>query len=186
MGKRKRVSFSQQNLTIEQIADYYQDTEGALNLFYSFNFNTEDIPAKFLGYSATEVNDELKQRKEALDRTCSMELLAALEARIRIDYLVRCQDKHKDTLSRKLRDIHKTKENRASLVDDIITTWKTEKPYHKNRLDNLGKALDYRNWLAHGRYWQPKKHPHTALFDYLTIYSLAVDILTNLELVEPN
>lgn len=142
------------------------------------------IPAKFIGYSKEQLDKELKDRKETLDRMCSLELLTAIEARIRIDYIVRGQNKLRDDFSKKIREIYDKKENRASLVDDILLTWKNEKPSHKARLDNLGKAIDYRNWLAHGRYWLPKKHPHINRYDYLSIYSLASDILTNLDLIE--
>jgi hypothetical protein len=70
------------------------------------------------------------------------------------------------------------------LTDDIIPAWKGKYPQHKTRLDNLGKALDYRNWLAHGRYWMPKKSPHISKYDYLIIYTLASDILEKMELHE--
>jgi len=124
-----------------------------------------------------QLNAELKSRKEHLDRMCVLEILATLEAKFRIDYLMRCQKKKRDKLSKAFREIYKKKKNKASLNDDIIRTWKNEFPLHKTRLDKLSKALDYRNWLAHGRYWLPKKSPHIAEYDYLSIYSLAVDII---------
>src|SRR5690606_4166895 len=137
------------------------------------------------GYTTNEVNEELMIRKEALDRMCSLEILSAIEARLRIDYLVRCQKKKKDELSIKFGTIYKRKEAKASLTDDIFLKWKEVYPVHKKRLDRLGMALDYRNWLAHGRYWQPKNTPHIHRYDFLEIYTLAVDILDNMDLVEP-
>lgn len=184
MGKRKKTSFSNKHSKIEQVQEYYSDSEDSLNSYYSYMVSEGSAPAKFIGYSLEEINKELKDRKDTLDRMCSLELLASVEAKLRIDYLVRGQDKLKDEFSRKIREIYDAKENRASLVDDILYTWKKENPSQKARLDNFGKALDYRNWLAHGRYWMPKKHPHVNQYDYLSIYSLAVDILSNLELVE--
>lgn len=155
-----------------------------MNSYYSNMVSEGSAPAKFIGYSLEELKKELKERKDTLDRMCSLELLASLETRLRIDYLVRGQDKLKDGFSLKIREIYDAKGNRASHVDDILHAWKTENPSHKARLDNLGKALDYRNWLAHGRCWMPKKHPHVNQCDYLAIYSLVVDILSSLELVE--
>lgn len=184
MGKRKKTSFSNEHSKIEQVQEYYSDSEDSLNSYYSYMVSEGSAPAKFIGYSLEEINEELKDRKDTLDRMCSLELLASVEAKLRIDYLVRGRDKLKDDFSRKIREIYDAKENRASLVDDILYTWKKENPGQKARLDNFGKALDYRNWLAHGRYWMSKKHPHVNQYDYLSIYSLAVDILSNLELVE--
>jgi len=184
MVKRKKTSFSGQHTKIEQVQEYYSDSEESLNAFYSVDLFGELFPAKFIGYSKDEIDKELKERKATLDRMCSLELLAAIEAKIRIDYIVRSQNKLRDEFSKEIRKIYDSKQNRAALVDDILFTWKKEKPHHKARLENLGKALDYRNWLAHGRYWQPKKYPHINRYDYLSIYALASDILSNMELLE--
>ena len=177
-----KVSFSGQQGSLEDIEEYYVDSENALNCYYEPSSASQN--PKFLGYTKEEISNELKSRKESLNRMCSLEILAAIEAKFRIDYLIRSQKKKKDDFSKKFREIYRTKKNKASLTDDIIRTWKSEYPQHKTRLDNLGKALDYRNWLAHGRYWMPKKSPHISKYDYLTIYTLASDILENMELHE--
>jgi len=183
MASAAKVSFSKKHSSIEDIQDYYIDSESSLN-FYFDTTKSEIILAKFVGYTKDEIVNELRDRKETLDRMCSLELLAAIEARIRIDYLLRCQTKRRDQFSRKLRAIYRGKSHKASLIDDIVPVWKQVFPEHKSRLDNLGKAIDFRNWLAHGRYWLPKKSPHIYKYDYFAIYSLASDILTNMDLLE--
>jgi hypothetical protein len=184
MAKRKKISFTKSHSAIEDIEGYYVDSEDSLNSFYNVDFESGEISAKFFGYSKEDVFGELKERKEILDRMCSLELLAAIEARVKIDYIIRGQDKLRDDLSKKIRVVYDSKENRASLKDDIISVWRTERPEHKTRLDNLGLALDYRNWLAHGRYWQPNRSPHIHRYDFLSIYSLAEDVLDNMDLLE--
>lgn len=183
MASRAKVSFSKTHSSIEDIEEYYVDSETALNHYFN-PLNFTEIPDRFIGYTKSEFDTELKTRKETLDRMCSLEILATIEARLRIDYLVRCQNKKRDKLSRQLRKIYQTKVNKASLVDDIIATWKHIFPEHKTRLDYLVKALDYRNWLAHGRYWLPKKTPHLYKYDYLDMFTLASDILSNMDLYE--
>jgi len=184
MASMKKVSLSNHHSTLEDIEEYYVDGESSLNFYFSSSSTVSAISARFLGYTNKEIGEELKIRKDTLDRMCSLELLAAIEAKFRVDYLLRCQNKKKDFLSKKFRAIHRKKANKASLEDDIIFTWKKEIPEHKTRLDDFGKALDYRNWLAHGRYWLPKKHPHVSQFDYLAIYNIAVNIFTNIEFYE--
>ena len=77
-----------------KIEAFYKDSEFALEHLY-----LKACPAdRFFGYSTGLLQVELKEKKAILDRMCSLELLAALEARFRIDYLVRCQKKHKDSL----------------------------------------------------------------------------------------
>lgn len=176
----KKVSFSNEHSNLEEIEEYYFDSDQALQQY----FLSPTVAPKFIGYTLIELQSELKNRTENLDRMCSLELLAALEARFRVDYLVRCQKKKRDGFSKKMRAIYRKKENQASLVDDIISTWRKEHPQHKARLDSLQGALDYRNWLAHGRYWQPRKMPHISKYDYLSLYSLADDVIGNMELLE--
>lgn len=184
MGNRQRPSFSNEHPTIEEISEYYIDSEESLNSYFPHISMNGNFPTKFIGYTVAEVIDELKTRKETLNRMCALETLAAIEARFRIDYINRSKNKLKDPLSRKLRAIYRKKENRASLPDDIISTWKAENPGKKNILDEFSRALDYRNWLAHGRYWIPKKHPHISRFDYLSISILASQVISGLDLVE--
>ncbi|WP_215900700.1 hypothetical protein, partial [Acinetobacter sp. TUM15064] len=128
----------------------------------------------------------LSEHKRTLDRMSALEILAFLEARFRIDYLIRCQNKKKDLLSRNLRQIYKVKGNRASLTDDILKEWKVVNSNHKILLDSFKNALDYRNWLAHGRYWEPKKTSHVKKYDYLSVIFLANELLNNLTLYEPD
>lgn len=183
MASINKVAFSKSHSSIDDIEEYYVDSEGSLNHYFNPS-NLATIPSKFIGYTKDEFANELRNRKETLDRMCSLEILAAIEARIRIDYLVRCQNKKRDPFSKKLRAIHRKKTHKASLIDDIAAAWKQDFPSHKARLDNLGKAIDFRNWLAHGRYWLPKKSPHIYKYDYLAIYALASDILSNMDLHE--
>lgn len=131
MGKRKKTSLSNEHSKIEQVQEYYSDSEDSLNSYYSHMVSEGFAPAKFTGYSLGEIKKELKVRKDTLDRMCSLELLASVEARLRIDYLVRGQGKLKDDFSKKIRVIYDAKKNRASLVDDILYTWKIENPSHK-------------------------------------------------------
>lgn len=180
MSSLKKVSFSNVHSSISEIEEYYVDSEAALENYFSGN----ELSSRFIGYSLKMLQDELKEKKATLDRMCSLELLASIEARLRIDYLIRCQKKHKDSLSRKFREIYSEKANRASLLDEIAFTWQQEFPEHKARLDNLRKAIDYRNWLAHGRYWQSKKTPHIYKYDYLAIYNLTTDIFNEMDLLE--
>lgn len=173
-----KVSFSDKHSTIEEIEKFYlYSTQSLIPYFSEENSN-------FIGFTISELNNELKEHKLALDRMSALEILAFLEARFRIDYLIRCQERKKDPLSRALRDIYSIKGNKASLADDILSTWKEINPSHKATLDSFTKALDYRNWLAHGRYWEPKKNPHINKYDYLGINLIANNIIENIFLYE--
>src|SRR5699024_1674162 len=114
----KKVRFSEQHSTIEEIEKFYFYSEQSLIPYFS------ERNSYFTGFSILELNNELREHKLALDRMSALEILAFLEARFRIDYLIRCQERKKDILSRAFREVYKSKENKASLTDDILKVWK--------------------------------------------------------------
>lgn len=117
---------------------------------------------------------------QELDRAVSFSILSALEALFRIDYLTRCYNKKKDSLSKKIRDIYRKKGVRASLEKDILREWKEICPEYKSFISKIISAFDYRYWLAHGRYWKPKLG---RTYDYSSLYTLAYsmeNLLTSL------
>lgn len=178
-----KVAFSREHSSIEDVDQYYADSNAALDALYCQDSSNIINLGRFVGYKPDELDDELRLRKDTLDRMCTFETLAAIEARLQIDYLIRCQRKKKDSLSKEFRIIYGRKRHKVSLTDDILFTWKRKFPEHKTRLDKLGKFLDLRNWLAHGRYWEPKKTPHIAEYDYLSANLLAMDIFCNMPLL---
>jgi hypothetical protein len=118
----KRVLFSGQNLELAEAAQHHNDAEDALGLFFSSV--SPSFSSRFAGYRSTEVLLELNERVAELDRNTTMNLLAAVEAAFRIDYLQRCYQKKRDAISRQFREIYKKKEARAGLEEDIFEVWK--------------------------------------------------------------
>jgi hypothetical protein len=176
----KRVAFSGRNLEIAAAALHYNDTEGALTLFFSTA--SPSFSVRFAGYTPQEVRDEFGERIAELDRSTTMTLLAAVEAAFRIDYLQRCYHKKKDEVSRQFREIYKEKETRASLEDDIFEVWRNNTTGGEKLIGDLRGAFKFRHWMAHGRYWTPR---FGQKYDYLSVYPLAMEALNSFPLIAP-
>ncbi|WP_400766407.1 hypothetical protein [Methylosinus sporium] len=174
----KRVAFSGKHLALAETALHHNDTEAALTLFYSPTAPSYSI--RFAGERPDEVRSELGYRKAELDRNTTLNLLAAVEAAFRIDYLQRCYLKKKDDVSRQFREIYKEKEARASLEDDIFEVWKNNTLGSAKLIGELRGAFKFRHWMAHGRYWTPK---FGQKYDYLSVYPLAASALTSFPLI---
>ncbi len=174
-----RVSFSQDDLPFDLVADTYSDTARSIRFYYSAPL-IETRDPKFVGYSVEEVRQEQNLRLDELDRNSTFNLLAAIEASFRVDFYLRCQDKKKDPLSRDFRDLYKQKGDKISFEEDILEVWKLHFPNAKKSLSDLKGAFRYRHWLAHGRYWIPKLGKK---YDFLAIYLLAQEIEQNFELI---
>jgi len=167
MAKWPRVSFSGQHLDPTDVEHLHSDTVAAMRQYYSAS-NTK-FSNRFVGYSASELDAELQEAIEEHERVFSMNLLSAIEAAFRIDYLQRCYARKRDELSRAMRRIHSEKGARASLEDEILQAWRDHALGAQAIVSELKGAFKYRHWLAHGRYWIPKLGRK---FDYHGIYVL--------------
>ena len=113
-----KISFSNQHSTLEDIERFHYFNENALRLYFTEN-NLE-----FIGFTKQELEANLTENLNNLDRMCVFEILSMLEANFRMDYIIRCQTKQKDTISREFRATYKNNNIRVSLSDDILYLWK--------------------------------------------------------------
>lgn len=177
MAKHKRVSFSEQNLALEEIDQHYRNVEASARLYFSLSNPT--AAELFLGKTVAEIEEELGAVTEENQHLVSLNLLAAVEAVFRIDYLQRCYKRKKDALSQTLRIIHNAKGSYASLEDDIFPAWKEHAAPTSTTVSALKGAFKYRHWLAHGRYWEPKLGKK---YDYYSVFTLAQTVFDSFPL----
>lgn len=177
----RKVKFSLQHQDLVQIALHHSDLTEALKGY--FKAPDGRYLERFGGYTPKEVAEELKTRLEELDRASVFSLLSALEAAFRIDYLQRGQAKKKkrENISQALRRVYQEKGTRASFKDHILPVWKREPTIKMVIISDLIGAFRYRDWLAHGRYWNAKLGRK---YDYESVYKLAEDILESFPFVE--
>ncbi|MFI5139341.1 MAG: hypothetical protein ACHQIM_16080 [Sphingobacteriales bacterium] len=148
----KRVSLSGREKSIESIRGWYEDQMEAIN---DLRVKISSIRnEKFRELDLIEINTYFDNSEEELERLVCLDLISATEAFLRVDCYNRVNEKDKSEIGRIFREVHKKKEIKISLEEDIIEIWKNQlgnKPFS----DFLG-LLKYRHWLAHGRYWTPK------------------------------
>jgi len=149
-----RVVFSGLQPGLPEIAAHHRDLESSLKHYFSAG--SPGYLRFEVGDAATTVTVELRRLLDEVDSTSSLAVLAAVEARFRIDYLQRCYRRDKHPLSRAFRNIHKAKQHRAPLEDEIFEAWVGSSSDLRPLIGELRGAFKLRHWLAHGRYWKPK------------------------------
>ncbi len=162
--------------TIVEVAEYHNDVVTSLKFFSKTS--PSFISTRYFG---RPLGDLLAAGIEETDLRSAFFVLTALEAAFRIDYLYRCQKKMKDDLSRAFRVIYKERRGEVSLDEDIFETWKGKSSAPGPRLiGELRGAFNFRHYLAHGRYWEPKLGRK---YDFNFVYSLADDVLNSFPLL---
>ncbi len=168
-----RVSFSSEELSISQLEEYFESTEKALRSYYHHSNPV------FSEYSFEELRDELDNRIAELDHSVTLMAFATIEAHLRIDFLQRCYYRYKDDLSRKFRKVHRIKGANVSLADDILRLWMGYVT-RKSHVSDLISALNYRHWLAHGRFWVAKLG--RTKYDFREIVRLAIHLQSEMNI----
>jgi hypothetical protein len=163
--------------TILEVAEYRNDVVASLKYFSKTS--PSFISTRYFG---RPLDDVLAARIEETDLRSAFFVLAALEAAFRVDYLYRCQRKMKDDVSRAFRVIYRDRDQNARLDEDIFETWKENSSAPGPRLiGELRGAFNFRHYLAHGRYWEPKLGRK---YDFNFVYSLADNVLNTFPLVK--
>lgn len=173
-----KLSLSDQALTLPDVARHYSVVTTATYDFFS-NPDPTVLTAhpSLAGYVGLSVDVVRSSVLTEIDRNSALSALACVEAAVRTDYLRRVYNKEKGKISRALRAIYQVKEERARLDDDLLLCWRDNSNVSKLLVGELIGAFNYRNWLAHGRYWTPK---FGRRYDFSTVYPIADAFLTSI------
>lgn len=156
------ASFSKKDQrSIEFVWSWYTDQKEALldfrtKIFSLFVTSQSGIKDKFIGLTPDEFNSYFQESRKELEHLVCFDLISSAEAVLRSDYHKKVQVKRRNCdLTEKFREIHRDKEDRASLEHDIIQVWKEVLITEKSKFSKFTGLLKYRDWLAHGRHWTP-------------------------------
>ncbi len=151
---------------IDFVWDWYENQKQALfdyrkKLFDLFSNQSDDLNEKFWGLTTNEFNSYFEKNKEELEHLVCFDLITSVEAMLKTDFNNRIKKKRKNCLvTEKFRKINRAKKKNKnkkinlSLEQDIISVWKEALTDNEPFSKFLG-LLNYRHWLAHGRYWTP-------------------------------
>ena len=156
-----RISLSDNFQTIESIWNWYIDQSEALydyrNKIFSLVVNFQQgMQNKFVGFTLDELNEYFDESKRELEHVVCFNLISLTEAYLRTDFYTKVYNKDKSNIGRIYREIYKQKNNKISLKEDIIKNWQNNKFDAKSAFSKYIGLINYRHWLAHGRYWVPK------------------------------
>lgn len=189
--RKLSIEFSAE-LTLPNIDEFYTNVCEAIKAKYSNTINV-NYYVDFMGRSKDSVDAERDKAFAELEKEATLCLLSYMESVFRTDFIIRCDLKKKDKLSllfRKSYDRTKRK-YQYGFRDVVIDGWKEVYPAHKNAFDRIVEMMNYRNWLAHGRYWvfkdNPGKYTYSAVHDVIEAFesSFQMVILRYTKVGEP-
>jgi hypothetical protein len=158
-----KFSFSHEHLPVSEPAEWLEST---LQSYLAHAAQAKALalagaaPAQFFGFTFLEIDEYFDELGAEADRLATLNLLAACEASLRIDFINRSRKMVKTgpSLNQAFRERYLEAGNRISIVEDILEIWKDHCPgAPAQAIGDFIKSLDSRNWFAHGRYWAFRK-----------------------------
>jgi len=154
----KRVSLSSQEKTITSVWEWYEAVrsislrdKGRIRASVQVQpGGAAGVPDVFVGMTLPDIDEWYSDRLRELDWVTCLELLAATEAALTVDFHIRVRNRLKDELSERFRHIRKERPDRIRLIEDILDPWRDVHPVNKRQIGDLKGTLKLRHWLAHG------------------------------------
>jgi hypothetical protein len=139
----------------------------------------KSLPDYFMGMRERHLEECFMQCEKELDYITCLQLLSAIEAILRLDFLGRVNKPRPNSkLDQAFQDIFKIKAFQVNLEEDILDNWKAHKPACVDEIGQLKQILRFRHWLAHGRYWQPSFPKYVPL----QVYTMGKNLLDCLQI----
>jgi hypothetical protein len=134
-----------------EVLEYYSNAEKLLK--FSTVDRADDMDNPFLG----EPYDKIERYRDELEKQAILLLTASFEAIFRIDLCLRtwrrrkAREPHTESMRNKFANQDVLKGVR---FEDILDAWKKELSADAKVIGNFKQVVQYRHWLAHGRYWK--------------------------------
>lgn len=148
------------------------------------NRATEGFPKNLLFLTPENIRSYFDELLAEFNHAACLQLFASAEAELWVDFYIRVKNEETDTLSKRFRDLWKEKQSRPikSIVrlEELLDMWAENKPNAKAPVADFNGLTNHRDWLAHGRYWEPNlglKRPSYNPNYYEKILSLMLSLL---------
>lgn len=138
-------------ITLNDVVSYYDDSRAAIVSYY----DSAVLNPNLVGLSIRMVRTKRDKLLKELSIECGMMLMSAVEAAFRTDFVLRCRKSRKNQIDKDFKKVLESVKElyQVRIKEDLIDRWAEEYPGDKHLFSQLKHRFDYRNWIAHGRYW---------------------------------
>src|SRR5579864_3240321 len=114
------------------------------------------IPERYRDQSLEELRAEFARSRKHLQYAAMLHLLTTTEALLRMAFQDLSKRKTKPAIFREFRKVNRERGEKIRLEEDILNTLIDVYPETARSIREFKGVVPLRDWLAHGRYWNPK------------------------------
>jgi hypothetical protein len=126
-----------------------------------------------------ELREQFASARKHLRYRAMLHLLTTTEALLRLAFEDLSTRQTKPAIFRRFRKIGRERRGKVRLEEDILNTWIDVYPATARSIREFKGVVPLRDWLAHGRYWNPKMgRPEYEVSD---VFDIASEMLTRMQ-----
>lgn len=142
------------------ILAHYQRSKETLSALSNHLLAPATPQSPFYLMTQEEMNQAVDEMALELSHEIVLLLTASFEAEFQADFHDRVSRKKKDQISKEFRRMmgdHRGRRHAAKPItfEAILDVWR-KNTGHAKAIDDLKQLVQFRHWLAHGRYWVQK------------------------------
>ncbi len=139
----------------------------------------EFIPEIYRDESLDELHNRFASARKHLRYAAMLHLLTTAEALLRLDFERLSKRKTKPAIYRQFRKVGRERGEKIRLEEDILNTWIKVYPETARSIREFKGVVPLRDWLAHGRYWNPKIG--RSMYEVGDVFGIASEMLNRME-----
>ena len=141
--------------------------------------SSNSIPARYLNESLADLRMQFTLARKHLEFVAMLHLLSTTEALLRLAFKDLSRRQRKPKISRRFRRIRRERGKKIRLTEDILDTWIDVYPETARSIRDFKGVVPLRDWLAHGRYWNPKNLGRS-LYEVRDVFDIASEMFNSM------
>jgi len=137
------------------------------------------IPERYRDQSLDELREQFASARRHLQYAAMLHLLTTAEALLRLAFEDLSKRKTKPAIFRRFRKIGRERGEKIRMEEDILDTWVEVYPETARSIREFKGVVPLRDWLAHGRYWNPKIG--RPVFEVRDVFDIASEMLNRMQ-----
>ncbi len=138
-----------------------------------------EIPELYRDESLDELRSRFAAARKHLRYAAMLHLLTTTEALLRLQFESLSERKTKPAIFRRFRQIGRERGEKIRLEEDILDAWIEVYPETARSVRDFKGVVPLRDWLAHGRYWNPKLG--RPVYDVTDVFDIASEMLDTMQ-----
>lgn len=168
---------------LEEVRNWYENQLLLLNnedrrIDKLLRSDPDVVPPEYFGLTVGEIRDRFDRSRKHLLYAGLLHLLTTSEALLRLRFQALATHNRSQKISRAFRRIKRNRGDKIRLDEDILETWRSLYPDLVRPIGQFRGVMPLRDWLAHGRHWNPKmSRPQYTVQD---VFEIAEEMLSKM------